>query len=381
MLFRSSLKVMTNKSNDKRAPNIVGQAGDEKFAEVFGHLMDDGEVVNKTTIKKTVLNNISEMIPIYLDYLFICDINLWFYMDGEKWVYKIFRPENYQDFKWDNNLISFTKTDTWEYSTTVKYEGCSLGECQFHKNRQGFKFRFHLKNLLEILSRLKINNETLGITAEKVICEISNLKFDAHVEERALPSLETKLKDILFKAVQLIPTPVRYVGSEAGDRGEQSKSKVDFFLEDSKTLSLKTNWGRMVCPPEVGQPNDQTFQKYFGHLMTEDFSDEEFKKVCLNKINLMIPIYLEHLLDCDFILWIYATNARTTFEYKIVDCNQIRSIIWNKDLFEFTQTAESWNESCSVRYNGVSLGSFQIHSNRKCYKFRFNFPNLLCLLR
>ena len=52
------------------------------------------------------------------------------------------------------------------------------------------------------------------------------------------------------------------------------------------------------------------------------------------------------------------------------------------DKFTFTkQTVDEWNESNTVKYNGMSVGEFQVHKNRNCYKFRFNMPNLLRLIK
>ena len=41
---------------------------------------------------------------------------------------------------------------------------------------------------------------------------------------------------------------------------------------------------------------------------------------------------------------------------------------------------EDWNESNTVKYNNISIGEFQVHNNRQCYKFRFNFKNLIKIL-
>ena len=59
----------------------------------------------------------------------------------------------------------------------------------------------------------------------------------------------------------------------------------------------------------------------------------------------------------------------------------IKEFCWKKEKFSFTRpTLEEWNESNTVKYDGLSIGEFQVHSNRNCYKFRFNLSNLLKLL-
>ena len=34
-----------------------------------------------------------------------------------------------------------------------------------------------------------------------------------------------------------------------------------------------------------------------------------------------------------------------------------------------------------VKYDGITIGEFQVHKNRNCFKFRFNMQNLLNLLK
>lgn len=52
-----------------------------------------------------------------------------------------------------------------------------------------------------------------------------------------------------------------------------------------------------------------------------------------------------------------------------------------KNAFSFTRlTLEEWNESNTVKYGGITIGEFQVHQNRNCFKFRFNMQNLLEIL-
>lgn len=41
---------------------------------------------------------------------------------------------------------------------------------------------------------------------------------------------------------------------------------------------------------------------------------------------------------------------------------------------------EQWNESNTVKYDGLTIGEFQVHNHRSCFKFRFQMANLLMLL-
>lgn len=69
------------------------------------------------------------------------------------------------------------------------------------------------------------------------------------------------------------------------------------------------------------------------------------------------------------------------FEHKAISGESIEEFNWKKENFSFTKkTIEEWNESNTVKYNGISIGEFQVHTNRNCFKFRFNLKNLLGIL-
>ena len=101
---------------------------------------------------------------------------------------------------------------------------------------------------------MPINNETLGQSAEKVICDLSGLD-SSHLKDRSDISYEEKLIPVITEALKELPKIESHTGLKKGLRGGHSKSKVDFILSQNETLSLKTNKSSntMVCAPEVGQ--------------------------------------------------------------------------------------------------------------------------------
>ena len=90
----------------------------------------------------------------------------------------------------------------------------------------------------------------------------------------------------------------------------------------------------------------------------------------------MIPIYVEHLFDSNYLLWIYKRNDK--YQFKIIEKDYAKSFAWKKENISFSkEKIDDWNESNTLKYNGVSIGEFQVHKNRDCFKFRFNLENFL----
>jgi len=228
---------------------------------------------------------------------------------------------------------------------------------------------------------MEINNESLGQTAEKVICDISGIDASGLIG-RSIPRLEEAIRPILEQACKKLPRIIRHHGLDRGGRGGQSKSVIDFSCENGETISVKTTRNSYkICPSECGQPGADTFDKYFRHLYDDPddrISHQKFKALCLGKPHEMMPIYLEHVFDCDYLLWLYFCKKDKGF--KIIRRSDVSFFKWNRDKFSFTKDINSWNESCTVKYHSITLGEYQVHRHRNSYKFRFNMRNLYTLL-
>lgn len=371
-----TLSFRTNKSNDKVAPRVIGQCGINTFNSFFSDIAEY-KIDNKKQIKNIIFENIEKMIPVFLDYLFVSDYTVWLYENHTgNFDFEIFDRNNIVDISTDRDSYSFTKTpDSWNESTTLKYNGVSLAEIQIHKNRT-FKFRFIMKSLRSFIKFQNITTETLGITAEKTICDLFNIEVPENYTGRYSLTLQNELTPIVLNAFRYLPNAIKSTGSEKGERGKNSKCSYDFILEGKKTLSLKTNTGKMICPPEVGQPGTSTCYLYFGHLTDADgINDSIFKEMVLKNVDKMLPIYLNHLFDSDYLLWIFKKKGQ--YNYKIFKSGFANHMKWNRNNISFTKNSiEEWNESNTVKYKGISIGEFQVHKARSCYKFRFNMENL-----
>ncbi len=376
-----TLSIRTTKTSDKVAPRTVGQAGfpvlNEYFAEIYG-----SEIENQADVRKLIINHIHEVLPVFIENLFQSDYTVLLSRRDLKNI-QVIKAEELVDYTFAREDFTFTRgLDTWTESTTLKYKGTSIAEIQTHKERS-FKFRFIISNIPEWFRQVKETNESLGMSAEGAICDYFGLEKPGSFRGRVIKSYVEKLMPVVKEAFNNIPAAIKHSGSTPGERGEQSKCSYDFILEGNKTLSLKTNKGKMVCPPEVGQPGSKTCLLYFSQFFepgTEDVTRELFKIMVLNNIEKLMPIYVAHLFDSDWLLWIYET--KDGYKYQSISKDDIKEFIWEKEKFTFTKsTLEEWNESNTVKYDGISIGEFQVHQNRNCFKFRFNMKNLLSILQ
>lgn len=435
-----TLSIRTNKNSDKIAPRVVGQCGIDTFNFHFGYIYDY-DVEDKQQIKEIVFNKIHEMLPLFIDYMFMSDYTVWVKENPNgKFEYIIINKNQMVDISLERENFTFTRNlDTWNESTTLKYKDKSLAEIQIHTNRT-FKFRFIMTALMGLLKEqeetqemiqyssasilenlvqqqidfrqsetevsqngaypedfketlkareykyfdipdridapARISTETLGISAEASICYAFGIDVPENYDGRVFEDYVRKIYPVIKDAFNLLPRVTQTTGATPGERGKNSKCSYDFLLDGDKTLSLKTNTGNMVCPPEVGQPGSETCYLYF-----KDFIDgnavtpESFKNMVYKYIDKIIPIYAEHLFDSDYLLWIF--KKKDDFVFKIFEKDFASNRVWDKDKFSFTKPRlEEWNESNTVKYSGITIGEFQVHSKRNCYKFRFNLENL-----
>ena len=93
----------------------------------------------------------------------------------------------------------------------------------------------------------------------------------------------------------------------------------------------------MVCPPEVGQPGGKTCLAYFREFFPKglaEVTNDEFKKMVYNHIVDIMPIYVEHLFDSDWLLWIYLEKSKFTF--RAISQSDIKNYKWEKENAERT---------------------------------------------
>ena len=388
-----TFSVKTFMGNGKMfAPKVIGQAGDSTFNHFFGHLYT--EEINRTNFKEFCLQNISEILPIVVDYALVSDYNCWFYRKNESFSYEIIKRDDLPDLTFDIKNFTFTKptTQSWNESNTVKYKGKTVMELQLHTNRSGYKIRLHRDNFPELLKVEKvINNSLLGDTAELAICNV--FKLDPGVNsDRLVNNSDKSILSIFEKHYTknektLFPLkPVKYSGTEKRKRGGNSKSGIDFYLEKDNTLSLKTNKSKSykVCPPEIGQPSPKTFDLHFANKgwYEGEMNEEKFRILVKdkNKLVLLLKEYVKFLNECDFLLWSLYLNDKD-ISSKLINKKELENINFEPNLIDFSNDFTE-KSSVTIKYGNIksiSLGEFQVHSARNSLKFRFNFGNLLAI--
>ncbi len=296
------------------APKVVGQAGDDTFNHFFGHLSSN--TIDKTSFKEFCLSQIDKMLPIIIDYALVSDYNCWFYRTNDSFDYEMIKRDDLPELTFEHKDFSFTKPtkNLWNESNTVKYKGVTILELQLHTNRSGYKIRLHRDNFPNLLKvENKINNSLLGDTAELAICNIYNLDPGVNSDRLTNNSSESILKAFVnhytINKNELFPlSPIKYSGTEKRERGGNSKSGVDFYLEKGNTLSLKTNKSKSykVCPPEIGQPSPKTFDIHFANKgwYTGNMTEDKFRKLVRdeNKLVLLLKEYVKYLNECDYLL-------------------------------------------------------------------------------
>jgi len=229
----------------------------------------------------------------------------------------------------------------------------------------------------------KYGTEQVGISAEVALADLTGVSISQGYRARSRDELVKHIKPSLSGLVRSIPKPIEHIAED--------QNPVDFLLVGRKTLSVKSNMRKAgkVAPQNIGQPTAVTFWSRLPHLVPpgvsiENLSYQEsallFKRVAQNSIEDLLTNYWGNLFDCDYTVYVYNVvddEDRLTTEPLVLLFNKTQSPDWKNGKISFSKTIAEWNESCTVRYNDVTIGEFQVHNNRNCFKFRFNVSGLI----
>ena len=216
-------------------------------------------------------------------------------------------------------------------------------------------------------------NETYGVCVEVAICDVFDIEIDDDYRNRGDEEIIDNLIPIIDDAFYdyNVPNVSEYTG--------YSQNPVDFILENGDTLSVKSNIDAIgkASPQVIGQATANTWYDYFYDFVDYNWPNdyekqsEIFKDTVLKYPADLLREYFIHIFECDWILIVY--NIRNTMgkNAEAIFLGKYSYPTWTNKDFSFTRT-DDWNESTTVKYRGKSIGEFQVHSNRNCFKFRFN---------
>jgi hypothetical protein len=229
----------------------------------------------------------------------------------------------------------------------------------------------------------KYGTEQVGISAEIAIGDLTGVPIAPEYRNRGRVELATHITPTLGPLLSRIPKPVRHIAED--------QNPVDFLLQGGSTLSVKTNMREAgkIAPQNIGQPTSLTFWSRLPELIPEGVeisglnyqqSARLFKQVAQSKTTDLLTAYWRNLFDCDFLIYVSnvlgqdneLSSSPTALLYK-----KAQSPDWDESLLTFTKSLADWNESSTVKYANHSIGEFQIHNNRNCFKFRFNIKGLM----
>ena len=119
------------------------------------------------------------------------------------------------------------------------------------------------------------------------------------------------------------------------------------------------------------------------HNLTNTYKDRSiaFKQISLKNTAKIVSMYWKNLFDCDYYLHFYNLNKYANPLNNYIFFQKKQPPIWDNNNFTFTQSLDSWNESNTLKYHNISIGEFQVHNKRNCFKFRFNIDGILRLIK
>lgn len=206
--------------------------------------------------------------------------------------------------------------------------------------------------------------ECIGIATEKMLCDIFKINF--LTKRKSIAVFPNKIKESITNFLN------KNNFSLKEHTGNLNKHH-DFVDSLNKTVSVKTNTsGNKVCPQNIGQVSLKNFKQktIYKDINTVD----NYKKLVFNNTYVILNLYLEHLFCCDKMIYLnYSTGTIILFE-KTGEISFSQEI---QELLRFSKNLSEWKESTTIYYDNLSLGEFQVHSNRDCLKYRFNMDSIL----
>lgn len=216
------------------------------------------------------------------------------------------------------------------------------------------------------MQRTKVLTENTGKIFEKAICLAYNIPYSGPYKYELEPAQQ--LANRLTPLCKLFP---------ACQHTAEKGARYDYTAleDDSLHLSAKTTKkDGKVAPQVIGQPRPTKFCDVLGISYTDD---TELKKYIQENIVTILPVLLEHTLDCPTI---YYNEHKNTIRY----IQLVKPIDWSAYNYEWTRSWDTWGNSSTLKiYNPeyphkkVSLLEIQFHTTRQNMANRWFFEDFL----
>ena len=214
-----------------------------------------------------------------------------------------------------------------------------------------------------------MTNESLGMSLRQAICEHYDIEsgIDSNRVENEIVDAFNQ-SGLLLKIEQKVGIITDHcLGSETlPDRGLHN-----FINERDESISIRSFSNSKVAPKVVGQCGLVKFNEYFGHLTHEEIDLNNQKKLLANNTAEIIEILLDFLFCSYWNIFIHKKSDRD-FDVYIISRDQFELYEFDPYGIRLTRDLYSWNESTTIKKGRITIGEFQIHTNRLQPKLRLN---------
>lgn len=228
------------------------------------------------------------------------------------------------------------------------------------------------------------NYADAGMTAQAYICELYGLQpcekakkqFEASYNKKYVSTLKRIIPKI-FQKLNCSPISCLTMMDDALTNFELNEKKEDGTPRTLKVITAND----LIVVPGIGQCGVDEFNNAFSEIIGGDwglFSLVEKKKIVLNKIYEMLPVYLEYMYSSDYIVWIpnlRKKKKKGCFQLLKTDYKR-EELCLEKEKLGFTRSIRNgkrkkrWDECVTLKYDNKPIAVIQTHTNRSQLKFR-----------
>lgn len=256
---------------------------------------------------------------------------------------------------------------------------CSLSDPPKFASRQAESFYYThidvLKNLTnpvlenkiadlrKLLKPSKIKTEDTGLVFEYALCIYYNVPYDGKFKYE-IPKAEEIANTLKYSKFQLY----NFTGTDMIHTAAK-QARYDFTSKDGKfkfhAKTAKRIANQKQAAEVIGQGSMKTLINHFNLPIT--FNRSQFKSWIMENIDTYITEQYNFLFNepiCYFVEDVYECYWITP----------IKKINVEKKNITFTKKLENWDNSNTIKYNGISIAEIQFHSSdRVNIVTRFNF--------